>query len=142
MIDAIQGMTDDAGNLAKAAVEGRLTARADVSQHQGEFRRNVQGVNDTLDAIALPLRDVGQALETLAAGDLSMRINNTYQGAFEQLKTQMAFFSLSDVGTRHQGFSAQKAVPKALPRSAGSGLPQPVLDLVAAPQDGIRGARG
>jgi methyl-accepting chemotaxis protein len=87
MIDAIQGMTDDAGNLAKAAVEGRLTARADVSQHQGEFRRIVQGVNDTLDAIALPMKDVGQALETLAAGDLSMRINNTYQGAFEQLKT-------------------------------------------------------
>jgi len=87
MIDAIQGMTDDAGNLAKAAVEGRLTARADVSRHQGEFRRIVQGINDTLDAIALPLKDVGQALETLAAGDLSMRINNTYQGAFEQLKT-------------------------------------------------------
>ncbi|MDR3672054.1 MAG: methyl-accepting chemotaxis protein [Holophaga sp.] len=87
MIDAIQGMTEDAGTLAKAAVEGRLATRADISKHQGEFRRIVQGVNDTLEAIALPLKDLAQVLETMAAGDLSMRITNTYEGAFEQLKS-------------------------------------------------------
>jgi methyl-accepting chemotaxis protein len=87
MIDAIQGMIDDAGTLAQAAVEGQLAVRTDVSKHQGEYRRIVQGANDTLDAIALPLRDLGQALETLAAGNLSMRITSTYEGAFEQLKS-------------------------------------------------------
>ena len=55
MIDAIQAMTDDANNLAKAAVEGRLAIRADASRHQGEFRNIVQGLNDTLEAVVGPL---------------------------------------------------------------------------------------
>ena len=33
--------------LAKAAVDGKLATRADASKHQGDFRKIVQGVNDT-----------------------------------------------------------------------------------------------
>ena len=105
MIDAIQGMADDAGDLAKAAVEGRLTTRADASKHRGEFRRIVQGVNDTLDAIILPLNDVGRALETMADGDLSSRIDNAYAGAFEQFKNtyNLTVDKLSETITRVAG---------------------------------------
>ena len=48
-------MVADAVMLAKAAVEGKLATRADASKHQGDFRKIVQGVNDTLDAVIGPL---------------------------------------------------------------------------------------
>ena len=36
--------------LSEAAVEGKLATRADAAKHQGDYRKIVQGVNDTLDA--------------------------------------------------------------------------------------------
>jgi methyl-accepting chemotaxis protein len=37
--------------LTKAAVEGKLATRADAAKHQGDFRKIVEGVNQTLDAV-------------------------------------------------------------------------------------------
>jgi methyl-accepting chemotaxis protein len=86
MIDAIQGMTDDATSLAKAAVEGRLTTRADASKHQGDFRMIVQGVNDTLDAIIHPLDETMAVLAALEKGDLSNSVKGDYRGQLKDFK--------------------------------------------------------
>ncbi len=71
--------------LSRAATEGRLDARAEVDKHCGDFRGIVQGVNDTLDAIAAPVNDVAFLLSALAQGDLTESIQGEYQGAFERL---------------------------------------------------------
>ncbi|MFN4329062.1 MAG: HAMP domain-containing protein, partial [Limnobacter sp.] len=54
-IDAVNKMIADANMLSKAAVDGLLSTRADASQHEGDFRKIVQGVNETLDAVINPL---------------------------------------------------------------------------------------
>ncbi|MEZ5335786.1 MAG: hypothetical protein R2741_11390 [Methanolobus sp.] len=41
--------------LAEAAVEGKLDVRADASQHFGDYKRIVDGVNNTLDSVIGPL---------------------------------------------------------------------------------------
>jgi hypothetical protein len=46
-IDAVNALVADAGMLSRAAVEGKLATRADNSKHQGDYRKIVQGVNDT-----------------------------------------------------------------------------------------------
>jgi len=48
-IDAVNALVADADLLAKAAAEGSSIQRADASKHQGDFRKIVQGVDDTLD---------------------------------------------------------------------------------------------
>ncbi|NUN70908.1 MAG: MCP four helix bundle domain-containing protein, partial [Bacteroidetes bacterium] len=48
-IDAVNALVADAALLSKAAVEGKLSTRADASKHHGDYRKIVQGVNDTLD---------------------------------------------------------------------------------------------
>ena len=48
---AVKNMVSDADLLSRAAVEGRLSIRADASQHKGDFRRIVQGVNATIDRL-------------------------------------------------------------------------------------------
>lgn len=50
-IDAVNAMIADAVMLAQAAVEGRLASRADASKHQGDFRKIVEGVNETISSL-------------------------------------------------------------------------------------------
>ena len=86
-IDAINALVADANMLARAAVEGELETRAYAAKHQGEFRKIVQGANDTLDAIVGPVSEVVRVLGALSKGDLSEKITAQYKGTFEQLKS-------------------------------------------------------
>ncbi|NOT67670.1 MAG: chemotaxis protein [Methylophilaceae bacterium] len=72
-IDAVNRLVSDANMLAQAADEGRITTRADASQHQGDFRKVVEGVNATLETIVEPIIAVKNAVETIntAAGEIS-----------------------------------------------------------------------
>ena len=47
----IAALVADGNMLAKAAVEGKLTVRADATKHQGDFRKIVDGVNRTIGTL-------------------------------------------------------------------------------------------
>jgi methyl-accepting chemotaxis protein len=51
MMEAINALVADANMLADAAVHGNFNTRADLSKHQGDFRKIVAGVNATLDTV-------------------------------------------------------------------------------------------
>jgi methyl-accepting chemotaxis protein len=82
----LQALVADAAALARAAVEGRLSTRADAARHQGDFRRIVEGVNATLDAVIAPVNEATQVLERLAARDLRTRMAGAYQGDHARIK--------------------------------------------------------
>jgi methyl-accepting chemotaxis protein len=88
-IDAVNLLVTDAGMLAKAGVEGRLATRADASRHQGEFRKVVQGVNDTLDAVIGPLNVAASVVEDIAKGTIPPKITAEYRGDFAVLKQNL-----------------------------------------------------
>ncbi|KAF1073220.1 Sensory rhodopsin II transducer [Methanogenium sp. MK-MG] len=67
--------------LVDAATAGRLTARADVSQHAGDFAKIVKGINQTLDVINKPFREMNAAI-----AQLDVTTNETTQGADEIAK--------------------------------------------------------
>ena len=85
-IVAVGAMVADAEMLSSAAVEGKLATRADASKHQGDYRKIVQGVNDTLDAIVRPLNEVGQALKRMGNKDFSQAIETEMPGAYGELR--------------------------------------------------------
>ncbi len=86
-IDAVGKLVADANLLSRAAVDGRLETRADATQHQGDFRKIVEGVNETLDAIVGPINDVQRVLGAMAKGDLTETISRDYSGDFDVLKS-------------------------------------------------------
>jgi methyl-accepting chemotaxis protein len=86
-IDAVNALVADAAMLSVAAAEGRLATRADASRHQGDFRKVVAGVNDTLDKVVGPISEVRRIMAAMAGGDLTQSISSRYQGDFDQLKT-------------------------------------------------------
>jgi len=87
MMVAIKALIEDADMLAKAAVDGHLATRADASRHQGDYRKIVQGVNDTLDAVIGPINEATVTLERVAARDLTARVEGEYVGDLAKIKT-------------------------------------------------------
>ena len=85
-IEAVNKLVADANMLSAAAVAGKLDTRADVSQHQGDFRRIVQGVNDTLDNVVAPIQDVQRVMAAMEQGDMTQTISKSYNGDFDTLK--------------------------------------------------------
>jgi methyl-accepting chemotaxis protein len=85
----LKALITDANLLVQAAVEGRLSTRADAQKHGGDFRKIVEGVNATLDAVIGPLQDVGQALDQLGGGDLTAQVTTEYAGDFEKLRASV-----------------------------------------------------
>ncbi|MDO9105444.1 MAG: methyl-accepting chemotaxis protein [Methylovulum sp.] len=89
MVIAIQALINDADVLSKAAVEGRLATRADATKHQGDFRKIVVGVNDTLDAVIGPLNVAADYVERISKGDTPPKITDTYNGDFNAIKNNL-----------------------------------------------------
>ncbi|EKE17872.1 MAG: hypothetical protein ACD_10C00232G0001, partial [uncultured bacterium] len=85
-IEAVDKLVADANRLSDAAVAGKLETRADATQHQGDFRKIVQGVNDTLDAVVTPIQDVQRVMGAMERGDMTQTISKQYQGDFATLK--------------------------------------------------------
>ncbi|WP_297365945.1 methyl-accepting chemotaxis protein, partial [Thauera sp.] len=85
-IEAVNQLVADAVMLAQAAIEGRLETRADASRHQGDYRRIVDGVNSTLDAVIAPINEVKRVMVALSDGDLTQKITDDYAGDFQVLQ--------------------------------------------------------
>jgi methyl-accepting chemotaxis protein len=82
---AIGALVTDAGMLANAAVEGKLSTRADVSKHQGEYRKVVEGLNNTLEAVVDPLNVVSEYLTHVSKGIKQEAITKNYQGDYKAI---------------------------------------------------------
>ena len=62
----LKQLNEDTQMLANAAREGRVSVRADVTRHLGDFRKIVEGVNETLEMIVGPIATVKVAVETIS----------------------------------------------------------------------------
>jgi methyl-accepting chemotaxis protein len=85
-IDAVKGLVEDVDGLATSAIAGRLGVRADPSRHAGDFRRIVEGINRTLDAVLAPIDESTRVLERLARRDLTARMNGVYRGEHARIQ--------------------------------------------------------
>jgi methyl-accepting chemotaxis protein len=89
LAEAVNALVSDAVMLSKAAVDGKLSTRADAGRHEGDFRRIVQGVNDTLDAVIGPLNAAATVVDRIARDDIPRPITDTYRGDFDVLKNNL-----------------------------------------------------
>ena len=86
---AIKALVADGNLLAEAAEAGVLTIRADATQHLGEYRKVIEGLNATLDAIVTPLNMAANNLESIARGNIPNRITDPYHGDFNNIKDNL-----------------------------------------------------
>jgi methyl-accepting chemotaxis protein len=105
-IDNINALVADADMLSQAAVEGKLSTRADNTKHHGDFRKIVDGVNSTigrlvglLDAMPTPAMIINNDFEVLYMNELGARAGG--KGAAEVVgKKCYDHFKTSDCKTQ------------------------------------------
>jgi len=89
LIDGLGSLVADAAMLSSAALEGRLATRADASKHQGDYRKVIQGVNNTLDAVIGPLSVAADYVDKISKGNIPAKITDTYNGEFNTIKNNL-----------------------------------------------------
>jgi methyl-accepting chemotaxis protein len=89
MVQNIGSLVEDAAALSKAALDGKLATRADASRHEGDFRRIVEGVNETLDAVIGPLNVAAEYVDRISKGDIPPKITDSYSGDFNEIKINL-----------------------------------------------------
>jgi len=85
MMESIKGLVAEMEILTEATVEGKLDTRGDVSKFKSDYAKVVQGINDILDTIVEPVREVMRVCNALAEGNLSERIKIEAKGEFMEL---------------------------------------------------------
>jgi methyl-accepting chemotaxis protein len=114
-ISAVNLLVSDINLLAKAGVEGKLSTRADAARHQGDFRRIVEGVNATLDAVVGPLNVAADFVNQIAQGNIPQPITTQYNGDFNILKNNLNTLSarlrsmLTDIGAAASNLNSAAA---------------------------------
>ena len=89
MVEAVNALIKDATTLSRSAVEGKLAARADAGRHQGDFRKIVEGINSTLDAVIGPLNVAAEYMDRISKGDIPPKITDSYSGDFNEIKNNI-----------------------------------------------------
>ncbi|MGC3996719.1 MAG: hypothetical protein QM767_03975 [Anaeromyxobacter sp.] len=86
---SVGALVEDTRRLAEAGAEGRLAVRADTARHQGEFRRIVEGVNATLDAVVGPLEAASRCVDAIARGAIPAPVTEPWRGDFALLQRNL-----------------------------------------------------
>ena len=72
--------------LVDASQEGRLSERGKAEQFEGVHREMMQGINEMLDAILLPIGEGNRILAQISNGKIDELIAQTYKGDHEKMK--------------------------------------------------------
>jgi len=75
----------DANKLAKAAIDGKLDVRVEAERHFGDFRKVVEGMNTTLENVAVPFRMASEYIQKLSIGELPPVTKEKYLGEYSIL---------------------------------------------------------
>ncbi|BCM25432.1 methyl-accepting chemotaxis protein [Methyloradius palustris] len=117
----LKSLIADVSLLAEAAVAGQLQTRADAGKHHGDFRKIVDGVNHTLDAVIGPLTVAASYVDQISKGVIPNKITEHYNGDFNSLK--------DNLNTCIQAINALVDDTKMLVAAAGEGRIQTRADV-------------
>ncbi|MCB1159472.1 MAG: HAMP domain-containing protein, partial [Leptospiraceae bacterium] len=85
----LMALVTDANRLSEAAIKGILSTRADLNRHEGDFRKIIEGVNNTLDAVVQPIQEASIVLQELSQGNLRVQVLGDYSGDHDIIKNAL-----------------------------------------------------
>ena len=137
MVETIRALVNDADTLAQAAVQGKLDTRADATRHQGDFRKIVEGVNETLDAVIGPLNVAANYVDRISKGDIPPRITEEYKGDFNEIKKNLNILvdAMNEVTAAATEIAAGNLTVKVKERSAEDKLMHAMANMVSGLTD-------
>ena len=79
----------------EASRDGRLGERGRTERFEGKNRRVIEGVNEMLDAILLPIGEGNRILTLMRGGNLRERVEIACKGDHEKMKNPSTAYRLA-----------------------------------------------
>ncbi|OGU32406.1 MAG: hypothetical protein A2057_13680 [Ignavibacteria bacterium GWA2_35_9] len=86
VVETLKDVVMETVTLSNEAIDGKLSRRGNTEKFQGGYKEIVEGINQTLEAVAKPIEESSTVLGTLAQGDLTVRMTGNYKGDFAIIK--------------------------------------------------------
>ncbi|HWQ64664.1 MAG TPA: methyl-accepting chemotaxis protein, partial [Methanospirillum sp.] len=93
--DAVKLLVSDALLLSEAGVAGKLEVRADATRHHGDYRKIVEGFNETLDSVILPVNEALRVSKEYANSNFTARVDTSIEASGDWIAFKDA---LNDIG--------------------------------------------
>ncbi len=84
--EELNAVLNEIMRLVDASKEGRLSERGKATLFNGPHREIIQGMNEMLDAILLPIGEGNRVLAQISSGKIDELIAHTYKGDHEKMK--------------------------------------------------------
>lgn len=88
-IQTIKTLKEDTVMLSTAAIAGDLSVRADAERHSGDYKKIVEGINSTLDALLEPIMEMQTIFQHLEKGNMTVKMMGHYNGEYAKLKDNL-----------------------------------------------------
>lgn len=89
MMQNINDMIGETNGLTQAAIQGRLDYRAESNKFKGSFKKVIDGINETMDAVVGPLNMASEYVEQISKGIIPEKITEDFNGDFSKLKNNL-----------------------------------------------------
>jgi methyl-accepting chemotaxis protein len=133
VVATLRTLVAESEMLAGAAVAGKLATRGNAEQFQGGYRKIVEGVNHTLDAVIVPLNVAAHYVDRISKGNLPPQITDTYQGEFNTIKDNLnaLLTAMHEVTHAAEEIALGNLTVEVRERSAQDKLMQALIAMVA-----------
>jgi len=81
-IVAVNLLITDTAKLSASALEGNLKNRCDENAHEGDFRRIIAGINQTMENVVVPFELASDYLYQIGNGNLPNQIRTDFKGEY------------------------------------------------------------
>lgn len=85
MMEAIRLLIHETESLAQAISEGNLEIKGDAGKFHGEYKNIINGINNIVDSVANPLREINDVMMQMSQGHLGVSVKGNYKGAYSVL---------------------------------------------------------
>lgn len=85
----IKSINSQVKSLVDAALAGKLETRANAEEANAEFREIVIGINNTLDAVIVPINVTSDYIGRISKGEIPDPITDNYNGDFDKIKNNL-----------------------------------------------------
>lgn len=80
MVGNLKNLIYEMKNLTDEIINGKITKRGDADKFYGAYKEIISGVNSTLDALFMPIKEGVDVLAEMAKGNFNARVKGEFKG--------------------------------------------------------------
>ncbi|MBI2419122.1 MAG: methyl-accepting chemotaxis protein [Ignavibacteriales bacterium] len=88
-LGSLQDLQSETDILINAAIDGKLSTRGNANLFKGGYSKIISGINQTLDAVILPVKEGSAIIEKMSHGDFTSQMTGNYKGDHQILKNSI-----------------------------------------------------